>query len=248
MTTYQPVYPRARIGFIIPASNRMVEPQMYRYMPEGVVAHFTRLDMHNVPLTELAPKLLEAATLLNKSKCDVTVFQCTGSSMSGGVDMERRVVRDMSALTGRPALSAASSVMAALQALGAKRIVFISESEQAGHDKKDKFLREAGYELLASKAVALAGTDVFCTTPSQLWYDTAMALKNDEADAVFISCANIHSIDVIDALERDLGKPVVTSNQAALWHALRTAGIADTVPNLGRLLALKGAVSAAAAE
>lgn len=246
--SYEPIYPRARIGFIIPASNRMVEPQMYRYLPDGVVAHFTRLDMHDVPLITLAPKLLEAAALLAKSKCDVTVFQCTGSSMSGGVDMEKRVVRDMSALTGRPALSAASSVMAALQALNAKRIVFISESEQEGHDKKDKFLREAGYELLASKAVGLPGTDHFCTAPPQLWYDTAMAHRRDDADAVFISCANIHSIDVIEALERDLKKPVVTSNQAALWHAIRTAGINDTVSKLGKLLTLKGVASAVAAE
>ena len=245
---YERIYPRARLGFIIPSSNRMVEPQMYRYMPEGVVAHFTRLEMHEVPLTALAPKLLEAAALLARSKCDVTVFQCTGSSMSGGVDMEKRVVRDMSALTGKPALSAASSVMAALRALGAKRIVFISESEQAGHDKKDKFLREAGYELLASKAVGLPGTDYFCTTPPQLWYDTAMAHRRDDADAIFISCANIHSIDVIEALERDLNKPVITSNQAALWHALRTAGIDDTIPKLGKLLTLKGLASAAAAE
>jgi maleate isomerase len=248
MTTYQPVYPRARLGFIIPSSNRMVEPQIYRYLPEGVVAHFTRLEMHNVALTTLAPKLLEAAGLLARSKCDVTVFQCTGSSMSGGVDMEKRVVRDMSALTGKPALSAASSVMAALQALKAKRIVFISESEQDGHDKKDKFLREAGYELLASKAACLPGTDTFCTTPSQMWYDLAMAHCRDDADAIFISCANIHSIDVIEALESDLRKPVVTSNQAALWHALRTAGIDDKIPRLGKLLTLKGAAKAVAAE
>jgi maleate isomerase len=246
--TYEPIYPRARLGFIIPASNRMVEPQMYRFMPEGVVAHFTRLDMHGVSLTTLAPKLLEAAALLAKSKCDVTVFQCTGSSMSGGIEMEKHVVREISALTGQPALSAASSVMAALRALGAKRIVFISETDQEGHDKKAKFLREAGYELLASKAVGLAGTDFFCTTPPQLWYDTAMAERHDEADAVFISCANIHSIDVIDALERGLKKPVITSNQAALWHALRTVGLDDVVPKLGKLLTLNGVSGVVAAE
>ncbi|MGE5538052.1 MAG: hypothetical protein ACM30I_05510 [Gemmatimonas sp.] len=245
---YRPVVPRARIGFIIPASNRMVEPQMHRFMPPGVVPHVTRVDMHDVPLATLAPKLLEAAALLAKSKCDVTVFQCTGSSMSGGVDMERRVVRDMSALTGRPALSAAASVMAALQALGARRIVFISETAQEGHDRKAAFLREAGYELLASKAAGLPGTDAFCTTPPQFWYDLAMAERRDDADAVFISCANIHSIDVIEALERDLKKPVVTSNQAALWHALRTAGIADAVPGLGRLLTRPGLGDTAAAE
>jgi maleate isomerase len=248
MMNYEPILPRARIGFIIPASNRMVEPQMHRFMPAGVIPHVTRLDMHEVPLAALAPKLLEAAALLAKSKCDVTVFQCTGSSMSGGVEMEKRVVRDMSALTGRPALSAASSVMAALEALRAKKIVFISENEQAGHDKKARFLREAGYELLADRAMALAGSDQYCTMPPKLWYDAAMALRRDDADAYFISCANIHSIDTIEELERDLKKPVVTSNQAALWHAIRTAGINDTVPKLGKLLTLKGAASAVAAE
>ena len=62
-----------------------------------------------------------------------------------------------------------------------------------------------------------------------------MALKDDRADAYFISCANIQSIDVIENLERDLKKPVVTSNQAALWCALRTLGFSDVVPGLGSL-------------
>jgi maleate cis-trans isomerase len=246
--SYEPIRPLARVGFIIPSSNRMVEPQMHRYMPAGVIPHITRLEMHGMPLTELAPKLLEAAALLAKSKCDVTVFQCTGSSMSGGVEMEKRVVRDMSSLTGRPALSAASSVTAALQALGARKLVFISENEQAGHDKKAAFLREAGYELLASKAAELPGSDTYCVTPPQYWYDLAMSQRRDDADAIFISCANIHSIDVIEAIERDLKTPVVTSNQAALWHALRTIGIDETVPALGKLLTLKGAARTAAAE
>ncbi len=63
-----------------------------------------------------------------------------------------------------------------------------------------------------------------------------MALRNDTADAYFLSCANIHSIDVIDELERDLSKPVITSNQAAIWCSLRAAGIRDDVPGLGALL------------
>ena len=60
-------------------------------------------------------------------------------------------------------------------------------------------------------------------------------MKNDKADAYFLSCANIHAIDVIDDLEKALQRPVVTSNQAALWCALRTIGIRDTVPGLGSL-------------
>jgi maleate isomerase len=236
---YEPIVPRARIGFIIPSSNRMVEPQMQRLMPPGVVPHFTRIGMtnrHKAPLDQLIPRIRDAAELLADSKCDVTVLQCTGTSMSGGVDMEQRVIAEIEQVTGRRALTTASSLTAAFSALRARRLVFISETKQDDHDRKLAYLREAGYDIVADKAVGLDGTDAYCTMPPRLWYDTAMALRRDAADAYFISCANIHSIDAIEDLERDLGKPVITSNQAAIWCSLRAAGIRDDVKGLGHLL------------
>ena len=236
--TYEPIIPRARLGFIIPASNRMVEPQMARFAPAGVVPHFMRLRMTNQykrPLPELLPTILNAAAHLMDSKCDIIVFQCTGTSMSGGVDMDEYVVSEIAKAVNRPAISTAGSVKAALTSLAARKLVFISETEQAGHDKKVKFLREAGYELLADKAASLAGTDAYCVTPPRFWYDLAVSLRNDAADAYFLSCANIQSIDVIADLEAVLKKPVITSNQAALWCALRTLGLSDVIPNLGTL-------------
>jgi maleate isomerase len=216
----------------------MVEPQMARFAPPGVVPHFMRLRMTNQykrPLPELLPRILDAAAHLMDSKCDIIVFQCTGTSMSGGVDMDAFVVGEIAKAVKRPAISTAGAVKAALAALGARRLVFISETEQAGHDKKVAYLREAGYELVADKAAFLPGTDQYCVTPPRFWYDLAVSLRNDATDAYFISCANIQSIDVIEDLERVLNKPVVTSNQAALWCALRTLGLSDVVPGLGSL-------------
>jgi len=235
---YAAVAPRARLGFIIPSSNRMVEPQMMRFAPKGVQPHFIRIGMtnhHKRPLPELMPRILGAVELLMDSKCDIIVFQCTGTSMSGGVEADKHVVSEISRAAKRPAISTAQAVTAALAALDAKRLVFISETEQKGHDQKLKYLREAGYELVADKAACLAGTDAYCTTPPQFWYDLAVSLKNDRAQAYFLSCANIHAIDVIEDLEQALNRPVVTSNQAALWCALRTIGINDVIPGLGSL-------------
>jgi maleate isomerase len=239
--SYAPVIPRARLGFIIPSSNRMVEPDMQHFLPVGIVPHFIRIGMtnrHRAPLEQLMPRILEAADLLNDSKCDAIVFQCTGTSMSGGVDMDKQVIQEIARATGRPSLSTASAVSAALKALGARKLVFISETKQAGHDKKRAFLKQAGFEIVADKAVGLSGSDEYCTTPPRFWFDTACALKNDAADVYFISCANIQSTVVIEDLECALERPVITSNQAALWSALRTIGIGDDVPELGRLLRL----------
>lgn len=248
---YEPIVPRARLGFIIPTSNRMVEPQVQRYMPPGVVPHFTRIGMtnkHKAPLEQQLPKIAAAAGMLAESKCDAIILQCTGTSMSGGLDMEKRVIEAMEKVTGKPASTAASSLTAAFRALGAKKLVFVSETKQPDHEKKLRYLREAGYDVVADKAVGLAGSDEYCTMPPKLWFDTTVSLKRDDADAYFISCANIHSIDAIEDLEKVLHKPVVTSNQAAIWKSLRLVGIADAVPGLGHLLRHDASAGVLAAE
>ncbi|MBK17268.1 MAG: hypothetical protein CMM52_00305 [Rhodospirillaceae bacterium] len=240
MSGFDPIVPRARLGFIIPSSNRMVEPQLQHYCPNDVVPHFNRIGMtnrHRAPLDELTPHILLAAELLGDAKCDVTVLQCTGTSMSGGVEKERDIISEIEELTGKPAASAASSLMDAFDALEAKKLVFISETPQEGHDRKLEFLREAGLEIVSDKAMGLGGSDAYCSTPPEYWFENTRAMRNDDADAYFISCANIRSVEVIPALESELDRPVITSNQAALWSALRLAGHRDNITALGRLFA-----------
>jgi len=238
MKEITPVNPRARLGFIIPSSNRMVEPQLQRYCPADVVPHFNRIGMtnrHKAPLEDLLPRILLAAELLGDSKCDVTVLQCTGTSMSGGLDKEREVISAIERVTGKPAASTASSILDAFHALDVNRLVFVSETPQEGHEKKLAFLKEAGLTIISDKAMGLAGSDIYCSTPASFWFENVKALRNDRADAYFISCANIHSIDVINVLEEALDRPIITSNQAALWSSLRLAGLNDNILSLGRL-------------
>src|SRR5215204_2112604 len=86
---------RARIGLIIPTSNRLTEPQFHRYAPAGVAPHVTRLRMtgdHEAPVDELLPRVVEAAGLLADAKCDIVVSHGTGSSMRTVIAPERRVI------------------------------------------------------------------------------------------------------------------------------------------------------------
>jgi maleate cis-trans isomerase len=235
---HEPIIPRARLGFIIPSSNRNSEPDIQHFAPDRVVPHFMRLRMsgpHRVPLDELMPRIAEAASILADTKCDVITLHCTGTSMSGGFGAEREVMKTITEATGRPGLATATCLMTALKALNARKLVFISESPEEGHGEKRSFLQEAGYEIVGDKPASLAGSDEACITPPAFWADMARDTMVPGADAIFISCANILATHVIEELEAELNVPVVTSNQVVLWHALRTAGYADPIPGLGRL-------------
>jgi maleate isomerase len=66
----------------------------------------------------------------------------------------------------------------------------------------------------------------------------ALSVDQPEADAIFVSCGGMRTIDVIDEIEQKAGKPVVASNQVMLWGCLRRAGIDDRIVGYGRLLGL----------
>jgi maleate cis-trans isomerase len=66
----------------------------------------------------------------------------------------------------------------------------------------------------------------------------ALDVTSEENEAIFISCTNLRAIEIIQLLEQETGKPVITSNQAAMWHALRRLGINDAIEGYGRLFSL----------
>ena len=229
---------RARIGLIVPSSNRITEPQMRRYAPAGVEVHVTRLRMtgaSHVPLADLVPHVVEAVRALDDARCGVVVFHCTASSMEAGLAGERRVLDAMRTATEQPVATTASAVQEALRALGARRIVLISPYARATHQHELEFLAEAGIEVVGDRALELPGSDEYITVTPADWLRLGVEEMEPSADALFLSCTNIHSLPAIPALEERLGKPVVTSNQAVLWYALRTRGLEDVVPELGAL-------------
>jgi maleate isomerase len=228
----------ARVGLIIPSSNRMVEQEMVAAFPAGVQAHVTRLRMtgpNQVAPAELLPRIEEAARALVDARCDVVAFHCTANSMEGGKDGEREIIAALSRAGAARATTTITAIQRALAALGARRIVLITPYSTAVTEHEAEFLRQAGYAVLAAQGFALAGSDAFCATPAQFWRDRALAAARDDADAYLISCANIAVLGVIAELEAELGRPVVTSNQSVIWDALRLIGWRDQRGCPGRL-------------
>ncbi len=145
----------SRIGLIIPSSNRLTEPQMQRYAPEGVQVHTTRLRMtgaNHVPLAELLGRIKEATLALDDAHCDVIVFHCTASSMEAGAAGEQRVLEAMQSVCSAHVMTTASAALGAFRALGVGSIALFSPYVAATHAHEVQFLSEAGLASLARAA------------------------------------------------------------------------------------------------
>ena len=101
-------------------------------------------------------------------------------------------------------------------------------------------IAESGVEPVALTSFRIANGDEMALIPPRAIYEAALEADRPEADALFISCTAIRAVDVVDRIEKKLGKPVVTANQALIWQALREAGYRDPIEGYGNLFRLAG--------
>jgi maleate isomerase len=232
--------PQRRIGLIIPSVNTFSEPQFNRFAPENLGIHVARARVAGPwkrPLPAMADEIATAAKLLADCAPDLIVFHCTDTSMSQGPQGEGKILDILRDATGIDAVATSRLVLDALQALGLKRVMLLTPYQS--NKPIIDYLSAAGIAVACDVALKLEPLDFGNVTPAQ-W--TALALENDrpEVEGVFLSCTNTTQIDAIADIERQLGKPVVNSNQAVLWGCLRRLGAAlaplPAMPQLGRLM------------
>ncbi len=230
---------RGKIGFVLIPNEQTIEQDMIRVAPEGVGLYFSRAVMpHEIStpaLAQLGDSLAEtAARILPNDKLDVVCFACTSGAVAVG---EARAVEELR--RGAPnakATTLVSSVKTALRRFGARRIVVGTPYSDELNTSVARYLESAGFELLDVQGLGLHyDRDMIRVAPDYL-VEFALAIDRPEADALLISCGALRSLDVVDQIERRLGKPVVCSNQAMIWECLRLLGVEDRIEGYGDLL------------
>src|SRR5450432_974492 len=191
----------ARVGCIIPSSNRMVEEEMIAAFPQGVRPHVTRLRMtgpNRGPLASVLPRIEEATRALTDARCEVVAFHCTANSMEEGRGGEERILAAMTRAGAPHVTTTATAIRRAFDALGARKIVLITPYDQRTTDHEAEFLHESGYQVLHAAGFALNGSDASCATPPAYWGDRVREAARSDADVYFVSCANISVFSVIE--------------------------------------------------
>jgi maleate isomerase len=228
---------RMRLGVIAPSVNTLAEPQFQAMLPDGVSLHTTRLKLVGSSPEELLAMtegVEEASLLLKDTDPHLIMFHCTAiTTFDAG--MPQRLRDRITKATGIPSCVTSDGIVAAFEALGARKTVMVTPYLRATNEREVAFLEGRGIKVLREHGLELERGSAFAEVEPTTWYRLVMEHRHPDADAYFISCAQVRSAEVIEALERDLQRPVITSNQAAMWHCLRSGGIRDTVNGFGTL-------------
>jgi maleate cis-trans isomerase len=219
-----------------------MEPDFQRWLPQGITAHAQRVGRSKMVTTldvvggELVPNSLAAAEVLAHAWPDVVIFGCTSATVSQGAGAERQMAENITERTGVPTITTATAVLEAMRAMGLKRITMLTPYINEINEVEVKFFEDYGFEMLAWKGMEISESrGIPRVTPQQI-YEFARRHTDPKSDGLFISCTNFRAGEVVPLLEQDLGIPVISSNTACLWAALRSIGMQDATLGAGRLL------------
>ena len=233
-------HPRAKIGYVLLATEQTVQDDVIRLRPPGVGIHFTRAaiadSITNESLSAQADLLADcASSLLPDGSLDVVCYACTSGSLVIG---EERVFAELN--RGAPnaqATSLITGVIRALKKLQARRIVVATPYLDEVNQREVDYLEKAGFEVISICGLNLEKDSEMVRVAPDYITEFALAQDHPDADAIFVSCGALRTLDVIGEIEARAGKPAICSNQAMIWDCLRLAGIEDRFDGFGRLLA-----------
>jgi len=217
------------IGLIAPF-DFVLDREYWEWIPADVSLHVTRtpfLDQQvGVAMAEQvseAEVLTTAAQALTIANPAVTVFACTSGSFVHGLAGEQRCRQAILAGGARRALTTSGALVEALAALAIKRLAVVTPYDAATTTRLIEFLEEAGFEITSCAFLGLEG-GIFRVNPATV-YRLVRAVDCGDAEAIFISCTNLWTREVLSALEHERGKAVLSANQVTIWAALKAAGV-----------------------
>lgn len=184
-------------------------------------------------------RIEEAAQDLVENKCDAIIIGGSPLFTKLGYGSDVEMAKKLTAKYGVPISPGITGEVEALRSMSIKRVVVATPHEESLNQRMKAFLEASGFQVLKIEGYGVRKNADLTDMDIHAAYRIAKRLYEQapEADGIFVPCPRWPTITDVDLLEREIGKPVITSCQAYIWYALRMARVKEPVGGFGRLMA-----------
>ncbi len=235
---------RFRIGVLVPFTNTNLEPDLEMMRPPDTSVHFTRIGGYSIENTpdqdEMAAMgevdITDAIKLITAVRPDVILYGCTSATLTHGVAFDRSLAAQIRKIAGVATITAAGSIVSALQLINARNVGFASPYVGGVNDKAISFLEDAKFQVVNHTDIGreLSSHEQGELTPDHI-FDLALEADHPEAEAIVLACTDLRVVEAIPRIETALAKPVISSNQAMLLAASILLGLEKGEALAGRI-------------
>ncbi len=208
-------------------------------LPPGVSLHTGRVAYRDITPEEQDRCVLELESesrKLGDAEVDVIVFAATAPTLAKGKGYDRELIKRMEDASGRPATTAATGFVDALNLLGARKIAIGQPWSKTMEKPMVAFMEASGFEVIHSEVVGIvSGVELGRVGPENA-YELGRKTDRPDADAIIMPGGNWGCMSVVQRLEDELGKPVIVNNAVSLWAGLRMLKRGDSIAGYGMLL------------
>lgn len=214
-----------KLGLMVPANNTTMEPELRAWM-DGAQCTTLRIPrgqglLGPAEIPAYVAQALELAKTWDRNATDIVAYGCTAAGFIGGPARDAEIQAGLAQITGRPVVTTASAMVAALRHIGAQRIAVVTPYLDLVNERLRAYLEQSGITVLNLASFMAQTTDELARiTPQQI---AALARETmvPQADALFIACSQLPTKGILDGLECEFGKPVWSSIKATAWQAQR---------------------------
>ena len=238
---------RGRIGIIQPAPGVLLEYEWPAFLPREVLFPLARIRMRGASAadyTAIAQAAPDAARDLVTAGADVVAYACSVGSLHAGADAEARLIDALAQASAKPVVSIADAAVRALQMLGAHRVAIMTPYNAETNALVSAYARQRGLVVAAEFGMPVGIAEIANLSAAEIAVLAIAAMATaPQAQALWIPCNAVRTLEGIAAIEAATGRPVVSGSQALLWATLRAIGIEDPIA-CGALLQHRSATSA----
>ena len=237
---------RAKIAVLVPATNTIVEPELYAMAPPGVTIHTGRFSVGQKDLHQHQPDsavLDETLAAFEPSVRQIVrcaphhlIMGFSAPSYWGGRAGSLTFSQRLEEQAGVPVTTGAAALDSALRTLGLRRVAVLTPYAEGITDRVQHFLRESGYEVMESLSLRIPSPLEIAAVPPARLREALLELDRAGPEAIVQSGTNLPMARLAGEAEHWLGKPIVSINVALFWDALRRLSIPDRIDGFGCLL------------